>query len=112
MYLSHSVSNGMMLIMYAILNVKIEKLVTTPSVIPSGFLCPPVAAEDKTIGKIGQIQGAAIVTSPDMNANRISIIVIYCKLLVVTVRLVSDRHYFLLSYRTVIFHHRFFVFHL
>ena len=40
-----------------------------PKVIPNGFLCPPVALEDKITGKSGQMQGAAIVTSPEIKAN-------------------------------------------
>jgi len=53
---------------YETLKVKIEKLVITPKVIPSAFLCPPVADEDKIIGRSGQIQGAAIVASPEIKA--------------------------------------------
>lgn len=45
--------------------VKIEKLVMTPSVIPKDLDLPPVADEDKTIGRRGQMQGARIVTKPD-----------------------------------------------
>jgi len=74
-YLRISGSNGIIVTMYAIVSVNIEKLVTTPIVIPSGLLCPPVAAEDKTIGRIGQIQGAAIVTSPERNAKSNSMII-------------------------------------
>lgn len=47
-----------------------EKLVITPKVIPTAFLCPPVAEEDKIIGRIGQIQGAKIVKSPEIKANK------------------------------------------
>ena len=45
---------------------------------PKGFLCPPEEVVDNIIGKIGQIHGARIVTSPDIKAKikRISISVI------------------------------------
>lgn len=52
------------------LRVKMAKLSIMPSVIPSGFLCPPETDEDKIIGKSGQIQGAKIVMSPERKAKR------------------------------------------
>jgi len=55
--------------------VRIEKLMTTPKVTPSGRRCPPVADEDRTIGRMGHIQGAAIVTRPDKNANNNSVVI-------------------------------------
>jgi len=50
--------------------VKKAKLTITPSTTPKGLLFPPVTELAKIIGKIGQIHGAAIVTSPEMNAKR------------------------------------------
>ena len=55
--------------------VKIPKLRIIPKVIPSGFLWPPEAVEERTIGRIGQMQGAKIVTNPDKNANKSKIII-------------------------------------
>ena len=52
------------------LSVKIEKLNIMPSVIPKGFLCPPVVEDDKIIGKSGQIHGARMVTRPEIKAKR------------------------------------------
>ncbi len=40
-----------------------------PRTTPKGFLFPPVVADDKTIGRIGHIHGANIVTNPEINAN-------------------------------------------
>jgi len=77
MYLSHSVSNGMTRTIYAMERVSIEKLMMIPNVTPSGRLLPPVAADDKTMGRMGQIQGAAMVTSPDTKAKNSKIIIIY-----------------------------------
>ena len=77
MYLSHSVSNGIMRTMYAIDSVNIEKLIIMPSVTPSGRRLPPVAAEERTMGRIGQMQGAAMVTSPDKKANSSKIVIIF-----------------------------------
>ena len=77
MYLSHSVSNGIIRTTYAVDNVSIEKLMMIPRVTPRGRLFPPVAADDKTMGKMGQIQGAAIVTSPDKKANSSKIVIIF-----------------------------------
>jgi len=48
-----------------------------PSEIPKGFPFPPVADADNTIGRSGQIQGAAIVTSPERNAKRRRIIITF-----------------------------------
>ncbi len=46
------------------------KLAITPKVIPNGLLFPlPVTDEDRIMGNNGQIQGARIVTKPDINAN-------------------------------------------
>ncbi len=50
------------------LRVKRPKESKIPKVIPSGFLCPPVVVDDKTRGRRGQMQGAKIVTKPDINA--------------------------------------------
>ena len=74
-YLKISGSKGIILTIYEIDSVKRPKLNIIPKVIPSGFLCPPVVVEDNIIGKRGQMHGAKIVTSPDMNAkiNKINI---------------------------------------
>jgi hypothetical protein len=37
---------------------------------PNGFLFPPVTPADKTIGRIGQIHGANIVTMPERNVKK------------------------------------------
>ena len=50
---------------YEIVKVTRPKLIIIPRVMPSGFLCPPVAVADKMIGRSGHIQGARIVISPD-----------------------------------------------
>lgn len=50
--------------------VKREKLRTKPVTTPNGRLCPPVRPEDKTIGKIGSIQGERMVTKPAMKAKK------------------------------------------
>ena len=51
------------------LSVKIVKLSIMPSVIPRGRLWDVLPTEaERIIGKSGQIQGARIVTSPDINA--------------------------------------------
>ena len=73
--LKESGSKGIIFKIYDRAKVKKAKLIITPIVIPRGFFLPPVAEADKTIGKSGQIQGAAIVTSPEIKANisRISI---------------------------------------
>ncbi len=39
-----------------------------PKVTPSGFLCPPVTVDERTIGKSGHIHGAKIVTRPEIKA--------------------------------------------
>ncbi len=52
------------------------KLIKVPKVTPNGLLHPPVAVEDSTIGRSGQIQGAKIVTSPDTNAKESKIIIV------------------------------------
>jgi hypothetical protein len=49
---------------------KTPKVIIIPIVIPRGFLCPPVEDADKTIGRSGHIQGAAIVIKPEIKANR------------------------------------------
>jgi hypothetical protein len=54
--------------MYEMVRVKKVKLSIIPNVIPSGFFFPPVADEERTIGKSGQIQGARIVMRPEMKA--------------------------------------------
>jgi len=61
--------------MYDKVRVKKAKLEIIPIVIPKGFALPPTADEDNTMGKSGQIHGAAIVTKPDKKAktNRRSI---------------------------------------
>ena len=60
------------------MRVNSAKLNIIPSVIPSGFLCPPVALADKTMGKSGQIHGAKIVTSPERKAkNKRAVIVLF-----------------------------------
>jgi len=51
-------------------SVRRPKLRIMPSVIPKGFLCPPVVVLDRMRGSSGQIQGAAMVTSPERNAKR------------------------------------------
>jgi hypothetical protein len=62
---------------YEIDNVKNAKLKTMPSVMPSGLRCPSAATDDeRTIGKIGQMQGARVVTSPARNANPSSVIIV------------------------------------
>lgn len=51
--------------------VKSANEIMIPSVMPKDFaLLPPTADEDKTIGSSGQMQGAKIVTSPEMKAKR------------------------------------------
>ena len=47
---------------------KIAKLKQIPIVIPRGLFFPPVVAEERIIGRSGQMHGARIVTSPEMNA--------------------------------------------
>ena len=42
---------------------------TKPRVIPNGLRFPPVLPADNTIGKSGQIHGAAMVMMPDKNVN-------------------------------------------
>lgn len=49
------------------------KLVIIPKVIPKGFLWPPVAVDERIMGKSGQMHGAAMVTSPEIKANKSSI---------------------------------------
>ena len=48
--------------------VKKAKLVTIPKVIPNGLDFPPAVVDERTIGKSGQMQGARIVTNPEINA--------------------------------------------
>ena len=57
--------------------VKMAKLAIIPKVIPSGFPFPPVAEEERMIGRSGQIQGAKIVTSPEINAKMRRMITFY-----------------------------------
>ena len=66
--LSESGSKGIIFKIYARARVKKAKLIQTPKVIPRGFFLPPVADADRTIGRSGQIQGAAIVTRPEIKA--------------------------------------------
>lgn len=49
-----------------------------PKVIPKGFLWPPVADEESNIGKSGQIQGARMVTKPEIKAKRSSTSINLC----------------------------------
>ena len=51
-------------------SVKKVKLKTKPKTIPRGFLFPEVTPPDKTIGKIGKMQGERIVTIPPKKAKR------------------------------------------
>src|SRR5262249_35071356 len=59
-----------------IARVKNEKLAIMPSVIPKGFLFPPVDDEESTIGRIGQIHGESMVTNPETKANKSNIIIV------------------------------------
>ena len=61
-------SKGIIFKIYDRAKVKKAKLNITPRVIPKGFFLPPVAVEDKTMGRIGQTQGAAIVINPEIKA--------------------------------------------
>ena len=58
------------------MRVKHEKLAIMPSVIPKGFLFPPVDDEESTIGTSGQIHGVSMVTTPDTKANKSKIIIV------------------------------------
>ena len=49
-------------------SVKSAKLIIIPKVIPRGFLFSPVTVDERMIGKSGQMQGARIVTRPEMKA--------------------------------------------
>ena len=51
--------------------VNMEKLDTTPRVMPSDRRCPPFSAteDERTIGRTGQMHGARIVTNPAKYAN-------------------------------------------
>jgi hypothetical protein len=53
-------------------SVKKVKLKINPRTIPNGFLCPPTLP-DRTIGKMGSIQGDKIVTIPAIKAKSVSI---------------------------------------
>ena len=58
--------------------VKNAKLVMIPTMIPNDFVFPPFTDADKIIGSKGQMQGARIVTNPEINAktNKITICVL------------------------------------
>lgn len=58
--------------MAARVSVKKTKLTAKPVTKPRGFFLPPATPEESTIGKIGQIQGAKIVTIPDKNVKKSS----------------------------------------
>ena|SRR3989344_1147013 len=62
---------------YEILKINTEKLAIIPSVMPRDFDFPPLRDEERTIGRIGQIHGARIVTKPEMNAKRRRTIIFY-----------------------------------
>ena len=49
-------------------SVKRAKLIIIPKVIPNGFLFSLVTVDERMIGKRGQMQGASIVTKPEMKA--------------------------------------------
>jgi len=53
------------------MSVKTAKLADMPMVMPKDLALPPLD-EARTIGSNGQIQGAKIVTSPEMKAKRSS----------------------------------------
>lgn len=55
--------------------VKNVKLAMKPRTIPSGLCLFPLILPDKTIGRIGKIQGERIVTIPAKKANKISKII-------------------------------------
>ena len=55
---------------YDIVSVKKAKLATIPSEIPNAFVLPPVEVVENIIGKRGQMQGARIVTKPEIKANK------------------------------------------
>lgn len=61
--------------MYDMASVKNPKLNIMPTTIPSGFCLPPVADDDKIIGKSGQIHGAKIVIRPETKENPNNIII-------------------------------------
>jgi len=61
-----------LLTMRARKSVKKVKLKINPKTIPSGLLCPPTLP-DRTIGKMGSIQGDKIVTIPAIKAKSVSI---------------------------------------
>lgn len=51
--------------------VKRVKLSTNPTTIPMGRLCPPFRDPERTIGRIGRMQGESIVIKPAMNEKSI-----------------------------------------
>ncbi len=55
---------------YEMLKINTEKLTIIPSVMPKDFAFPPFKEEERIIGRSGQMQGARIVTRPDMNAKK------------------------------------------
>jgi hypothetical protein len=70
-------SKEKILIIYDNVNVKKVKLKAIPSVTPRGFDLPPKDADEKTIGRSGQIQGAKIVSNPEKNAKKSKIIMVF-----------------------------------
>ena len=50
--------------------VKMVKETMMPRTIPNGFFFPPVVVDERIIGRSGQIQGAAMVTKPEIKANK------------------------------------------
>lgn len=61
-------SKGIIFTIYDSERVKKAKLTMTPIVMPNAFFFPPVVEDDKTIGSIGQIHGAKMVTRPERKA--------------------------------------------
>ena len=52
-------------------SVKRVKLRTKPITMPIGLRCPPFKEPERTMGRIGKIQGESMVTKPAMNENKI-----------------------------------------
>jgi len=61
-------------------NVNKVKLKINPVTIPTGLLFPPTVPE-RMIGSTGRMQGDSIVTIPDINAKKASIIIIISPIL-------------------------------